>query len=168
MTYVSDGDDWSCSSFASPCKVSSMALLQIPQSQQAETLPAYRPSILFVDDEPEMAGAMQRNFRPFKVDLQVAYHGMQGIIAALNQHPDLIITDLQMPFASGEELIECLAANLSTRGTPIVIVTGRLDARLTSRLKKLGVVEVLLKPIEFETLRSVVERYIPLLPTDSA
>lgn len=145
-----------------------MALLQIPQCPQSEVFPAYRPSILFVDDEPEMAGAMQRNFRASKVDLQVAFHGMQGIIAALNQHPDLIITDLQMPFASGEELIECLAANLSTRGTPIVIVTGRLDARMTSRLKKLGVVEVLLKPIEFETLRSVVERYIPLPPTRSA
>ena len=144
-----------------------MALLQLSQNQHIEVFPEYRPSILFVDDEPEMAGAMQRNFRPFNVDLQIAYHGMQGIIAALNKHPDLIITDLQRPCASGEELIECLAANRSTRGTPIVIVTGRLDARLTSRLKKLGVVEVLLKPIEFENLRSVVARYVPLVPSES-
>jgi two-component system chemotaxis response regulator CheY len=121
------------------------------------------PTILFVDDEPHMAGVMQRNLHPYQVDLQVAYHGMQGILDALATRPDVIITDMQMPFATGDELIECLAANSATSGTPIVVVTGRLDVRLTARLKRLGVVEVFTKPVDFTALRNTLAKFIPLL-----
>jgi CheY-like chemotaxis protein len=121
------------------------------------------PTILFVDDEPHMAGVMQRNLHPYQVDLQVAYHGMQGILDALANRPDVIITDMQMPFATGDELIECLAANSATSGTPIIVVTGRLDVRLTARFKRLGVVEVFTKPVDFEALRNTLAQFIPLL-----
>jgi two-component system chemotaxis response regulator CheY len=121
------------------------------------------PRILFVDDEPNMAGVMQRNLHPYRLELQVAYHGMQGILDALATRPDVIITDMQMPFATGDELIECLAANSATSGTPIIVVTGLLDVRLTARLKRLGVVEVLTKPVDFADLRDTLAKFIPLV-----
>ncbi len=40
------------------------------------------PRILFVDDDPNIVAAMERNFRPYKVRLTRAYHGMQGIMSA--------------------------------------------------------------------------------------
>ena len=40
-------------------------------------------------------------------------------------HPDLIVTDMQMPKMSGNELITALKKNPETAGIPIIIVAGR-------------------------------------------
>ncbi len=110
------------------------------------------PRILFVDDDPSCVAAMERNFRPYKVRLTRAYHGMQGILSAVTEKPNLIITDMSMPLATGEELIECLSRNPNTSKTPIVILTGDNKVHLTTRFKQLDVVAVLHKPLKFEHL----------------
>ncbi len=110
------------------------------------------PRILFVDDDPSVVAAMERNFRPYKIRLTRAYHGMQGILSAVTEKPNLIITDMSMPLATGEELIECLARNPNTTQTPIVILTGDSKVQLTTRFKQLDVVAVLHKPLKFENL----------------
>ena len=40
-------------------------------------------------------------------------------------HPDLIVTDMQMPKISGSELITALKEKPATRGIPIVILAGK-------------------------------------------
>lgn len=120
------------------------------------------PVILCVDDDPSLIASMQRGFRQYRAKLDVAYHGMQGVVSAIQTKPDLIITDLQMPFASGEELVDCLSQHPSTTGVPIVIFTGRPGATLTSRLKKLGVRAVLTKPLCFNDLVVELRKIIPI------
>lgn len=118
------------------------------------------PNILCVDDDPNFVASMQRSFHPYAVNFQSAFHGMQGIMDALQQHPDIILADLQMPLASGEEMIDCLGSNPSTRATPIIVLTGRPGARLTSKLRSKGVVAVLNKPLDFEQLLSEIRRFV--------
>jgi CheY-like chemotaxis protein len=120
------------------------------------------PVILCVDDDPSLISSMQRGFRRYRAKLEVAFHGMQGVVSAIESKPDIIVTDLQMPFASGEELIECLSQHPSTTGVPIVILTGRPGAVLTSRMKKLGVRCVLSKPLSFEGLIAELRKIIPI------
>lgn len=120
------------------------------------------PRILFVDDDPSIVAAMERNFRPFKVRLSRAYHGMQGIMSAVTEKPNLIITDMSMPLASGDELIECLARNPNTSKTPIIVLTGNMSITLTSRLKQLDVLAVLHKPLDFDHLLVEINQLIHL------
>lgn len=120
------------------------------------------PRILFVDDDPNIVAAMERNFRPYKVRLTRAYHGMQGIMSAVTEKPNVIITDIAMPLASGEELIECLATNPATVKTPIVVLTGRSAVTLTARLRSLNVAAVLHKPLNFEHLLRGLEQLVHL------
>jgi CheY-like chemotaxis protein len=40
-------------------------------------------------------------------------------------HPDVIVTDMQMPKMSGSELITALKKNPKTANIPIIIVAGR-------------------------------------------
>ena len=110
------------------------------------------PRILFVDDDPNIVAAMERNFRPYKVRLTRAYHGMQGIMSAVTEKPNVIITDISMPLATGDELIECLATNPTTSKTPIIVLTGRNSVTLTARMKQLNVAAVLHKPLNFDLL----------------
>lgn len=120
------------------------------------------PSILLVDDDLDMLNSIERSFRPWNINLNVALHGMQGIMEAMKIRPDVIVTDLQMPFASGEELIDCLSRNEFTRGIPIIVVTGRWETGLTSQLESQGVTAVLQKPFDFDELIKAIGRIIPM------
>ncbi len=129
---------------------------------------AHWPRILYVDDDPNIVASMERHFHRYRVSLVCAYHGMQGIWLAATEKPDLIITDLTMPMASGEELIDCLAAHPATHGTPIIVLTGNQSARLSANLRHNGVVGVFHKPLQAQELIETVARHIPLVDRTAA
>lgn len=118
------------------------------------------PRVLLVEDDLCIISSIQRNLRPYRIDLEVAFHGFQGVSEALSFEPDLVITDLQMPLASGEELMQCLAHIPRTRNVPIIVISGRPGVTLSRRMKELGVVSVLAKPIPFETLLSEIGKKV--------
>lgn len=120
------------------------------------------PIVLYVDDDPHLISAIERNMRAYRVQLEVAFHGMQGVMNALKLRPDVIVTDLNMPFASGEELVECLSRHPATAGVPILIVTGRPGVMLTSKLRRLGVKRVLSKPTRFDDLVHELSALFPI------
>lgn len=126
------------------------------------------PRILYVDDDPNIVASMERNFHRYCVSLVCAYHGMQGIWLAATERPDLIITDLTMPMASGEELIDCLAAHPATHGTPIIVLTGNQNARLTASMRHSGVVAVFHKPLQVPELLRTVSEHIALVDKSAA
>ena len=118
------------------------------------------PRVLLVEDDLCIISSIQRNLRPYRIDLEVAFHGFQGVSEALSFEPDLVITDLQMPLASGEELMQCLAHIPRTRNVPIIVISGRPGVTLSRRMKELGVVSVLAKPIPFESLLSEIGKKV--------
>ncbi len=126
------------------------------------------PRILYVDDDPNIVASIERHLHRYRVSLTCAYHGMQGIWLAATEKPDLIITDLAMPMASGEELIECLASHPATHGTPIIVLTGNQSARLTASLRQNGVVSVLHKPLNALELIDTAGRHVPLVDRSAA
>ena len=58
-----------------------------------------RPTVLTIDDDPNVLQAIQRGFRRYNINLLQAYHGAHGIWLATTQEPDLIITDVRMPLS---------------------------------------------------------------------
>lgn len=116
----------------------------------------FRPTILCVDDEPEIIDAIARNLRPYAVNVNKALHGMQGIWRAHTEKTDLIISDLKMPFANGVELIEVL------RHIPVIAITGVKDQNAHQRLLDAGAATVLPKPVNFARLLDEIKRFIPL------
>lgn len=71
---------------------------------------------------------------------------------------DLIITDLAMP-TRGEVFIQAL----NERGvhTPVVVLSGYIDDACESRLRSLGVSEIVQKPFELVKIYELVERLAP-------
>lgn len=122
------------------------------------------PSILCVDDDPNVLSALQRGFRRYQVRLHSAYHGMQGILDAVERRPDLIITDLAMPLATGEELTECLTSHPNTLDTPILVLTGHPQSQSAQTALRCGCAAILEKPLRFETLLAQISRFIELRP----
>jgi response regulator RpfG family c-di-GMP phosphodiesterase len=121
-----------------------------------------QPKILTIDDDPNIAQALQRLFHRFDVVVLQAYHGMHGVWLATVEMPDVIVTDLRMPQGQGQNVVDYLRRNPKTRHIPIIVLTGLRDPDLERRMWKLGIDGYLTKPVDFQELCAVVGRYVPL------
>lgn len=80
---------------------------------------------LVVDDSMLIRHTVSRFLEERGFHVESATNGKDALDLVARRHPDLIITDIQMPKMSGTELITALKNDASTAGIPIVIVAGR-------------------------------------------
>ncbi|MBZ0135356.1 MAG: response regulator [Planctomycetes bacterium] len=75
----------------------------------------------------------------------------------LNQNaPDVVIVDHSLPDGTGIELIALLRQNTSHRGTPIILLTGEIDAMELERAVMMGIYAFLAKPFDGEEFKKLV------------
>jgi len=122
--------------------------------------PCRTPTVLCIDDDPQVAEVIQDWLDAYEVRLLRAFFGTQGIWMAATQKPDVIICDLRMPQGDGATVIECLKRNAQTAAIPIIVLTALHEPGLQRHLEKNGASSYLTKPIHFNDLLRELERYI--------
>ena len=80
---------------------------------------------LVVDDSMLIRYTVCRFLEERGFAVEAATNGVEALQILERVHPDLIITDMQMPRMSGSELITALKTNPETANIPIIIVAGR-------------------------------------------
>jgi DNA-binding response OmpR family regulator len=120
------------------------------------------PTILCIDDDPEVSRAIELRLSRYDVHLIRAFHGMHGYAEALAHKPDVILMDLGMPSGDGATILECLRRNRETAGIPVIILTGLRDRRLKHTLVNLGANQFLRKPILLDELTHELGRFVEL------
>lgn len=123
-----------------------------------------RPKILCIDDDSAITAALKLRLLTFDVDVFTAADGTEGMWLALNEKPDVIITDLGMPSASGDEMLECLKGRADMSETPVIALTGKRDCDLKRWMLTLGVEHYLHKPLRFGRVLDALQQYIELRP----
>ncbi len=116
--------------------------------------------ILFVDDEPALAGLGKEVLEALGYQVQ-AYGDSREAWARFGADPesfDLVITDLTMPGMTGAELAEKILA--LRPGIPVILTTGYSDILTEDEARELGVREYLLKPVCTARLAEVVRRVL--------
>ncbi|MDI1260771.1 response regulator [Aquabacterium sp.] len=98
-------------------------------------------------------------FSGYKVLL--AHDGQQGLQMALNERPDLIICDLQMPRLDGYQVLEQLRS--SSQGEQPIVIAVTAFSMPNDRQKSLtaGFNGYISKPIEPENFVSQLESFLP-------
>jgi len=91
--------------------------------------------------------------------------GEEAIETALLKQPDLVLLDLELPGLDGLKVTHDLRLNDKTREMPIVIVSGWDPSEREHAAFAAGCNEYLLKPIDFDQLESILNRYLPLHST---
>jgi len=81
--------------------------------------------ILIVEDSRLHREVLRTRLTAAGYQVQTAPDGLKGIEAALKSPPDLVITDMEMPGVSGQELCRRLKAEAATRMVPIIMFTGQ-------------------------------------------
>lgn len=117
-----------------------------------------RLKILVVDDEAHILHVVSLKLRNAGYDVITAEDGEEGLESAVENRPDLIITDYQMPFMTGLELCTALKENEVTRATPAIMLTARGFSLAQNLLDQTNIAAVLSKPFSpREVLSKVVE-----------
>ena len=83
--------------------------------------------ILVVDDNRDLRTYLSSILRQSGYKVVTARNGEEGISSAINQPPNLIVTDLMMPEVSGLDLIRQLRSDEELKGTPIILLTAKAD-----------------------------------------
>ncbi|HWE49118.1 MAG TPA: response regulator [Bryobacteraceae bacterium] len=119
--------------------------------------------VLIVDDSPVMRRYIARTLEMTGIELRIheAGNGREAIAEAVEVRPDLIITDLNMPEMTGEELVARVAADPALGGTPILVLSSDRSAARPGELLHAGAVAYLTKPVSPEALRHQLLRIMP-------
>jgi CheY-like chemotaxis protein len=80
---------------------------------------------LVVDDSMLIRYTVCRSLEERGFEVEAATNGLEALQILERIHPDVVITDMQMPKMSGSELITALKNNPKTANIPIIIVAGR-------------------------------------------
>jgi two-component system chemotaxis response regulator CheY len=80
---------------------------------------------LVVDDSMLIRYTVCRFLEERGFSVESATNGVEALQILEHTHPDLIVTDMQMPKMSGSELITAVKKNPETASIPIIIVAGR-------------------------------------------
>lgn len=112
--------------------------------------------ILVVDDDKSVRGLIDRELRKRGHMVVCASDGCEAIDIVGRETFDLVITDLNMPCATGDAVLE--AVKLSSPSTEVVVMTG--DARDAATLIRGGAFDFLAKPFQLEDFLMTVCRAI--------
>lgn len=123
----------------------------IPQSDNTILEDSDRSLVLIIEDNLDVAHYLRSCLKD-KFDTIHASNGIQGIEIAIDQIPDIIISDVMMPGKDGFEVCEILKFDKRTDHIPIIILTAK--ASFEDKLKGLshGADAYLAKPFVKEEL----------------
>ncbi|MBF0508730.1 MAG: PAS domain S-box protein [Deltaproteobacteria bacterium] len=126
----------------------------------SETIPRGTETILLVDDEPGLLDTGKKILERLGYQVTAETSGVDALGAFMAQpaHFDLIITDMAMPYMTGDKLareILGLRPNI-----PIILCTGFSDAVNEDRARDLGVRGFLLKPIDMMVLAKLIRQVL--------
>ncbi len=122
------------------------------------------PLIMIVDDNPQnlhLLGGMLGNSSEF--DLSFATSGDEALKIILDQTPDLILLDVNMPGKNGFETCSCLRQNDATRDVPVIFLTAQGETEYVVKGFKCGGNDYVVKPFEPQELLARVHLQLELL-----
>ena len=121
------------------------------QLQRART-----PTILIVDDEAPIREMLVALLEDAGFNVLSARDGATGLARAIEQLPDIVLTDFMMPEMNGHALCAHLDAETRTAHIPVVLMTATRRAEIGD-----GFADTILKPFSPETLLQMIDRHLP-------
>jgi DNA-binding response OmpR family regulator len=101
--------------------------------------------VLVVEDDPSVRGLLHTLLTAEGYEVSTASDGLAGLVKAAQTIPDLILLDLMMPDLGGVRVLEELREDPELDETPVVVVTGQVDA-VPGMRRVLGDDNVFVKP----------------------
>lgn len=126
-----------------------------------------KADILIVEDHPTMREAMKLILEHEGFDIREAPDGQVALAMVRERAPDLMFLDLNIPGASGADVLSELKGDPATHDVRVIIVTATGEEGRDYVLS-LGADEYFTKPFSPTALLRTVERVLQATPGSSA
>ena len=116
--------------------------------------------VLIAEDEETIAETLALIVEDAGFTALVARNGREALALARQHHPQLIITDLMMPYLNGADLIATVRADAASQGVappPVIVVT----AVSAARAQEAGADAVVVKPFDVTKIEAAMHRLLP-------
>ncbi len=115
------------------------------------------PTVLLVDDEPDILGFMELALREDGYHVVTASSGQDALAIVDRASPSLILLDAKMPAMGGEEFLSELRRR---PGPPVPVVLVTAVRMQPSEAASLGAQDLLAKPFDLDELQACVARHV--------
>lgn len=104
--------------------------------------------LLFVEDEKDLLSIISGALTKLQANFLTATNGLEALrVIEENSDIDVIVTDINMPYMNGLDMIKTLKEKGST--IPIIIMSAHTELEYVDRAKDYGISDYLLKPFDF-------------------
>lgn len=117
-------------------------------------------TILLIEDDENIRLNVSEILTLAKYKVIPASNGRDGINAALDRNPDLVISDIMMPAIDGFGVLHILRKNKGTKDTPFIFLTAKKENNDLRQAMNLGADDFIIKPFEGNELLNAVEKCI--------
>src|ERR1700692_779967 len=113
-------------------------------------MPDAKPTVLVIDDDPDLRSSVGRLLRSVGLEAQLFASISEFLKSDPPDGPTCLVLDVRLPEQSGLDFQRELAA--ANRELPIIFITGHGDIPMSVRAMKAGAVEFLTKPFRDQDL----------------
>src|SRR6266446_9762017 len=141
--------------------------MAIPEASSAVPRPtaaSTRKCVLIVEDNPLNMKLFSAMIESQDYDVLQASDGRAALDLAHQQHPDLIIMDLQLPDMSGLKVTRSLKADSATRDIMIIATTAYALRGDEEKIEASGCDGYMAKPISVSDLLELIDALLTRLP----
>ncbi|NHZ73211.1 MAG: response regulator [Nitrospirae bacterium] len=111
-----------------------------------------RLKVLVVDDEAAMREVLEMRLKQWGFEVVLAKDAAEARALAEERDPDAVISDLVLPDSSGLDLVKSLQGGEAHR--PVIMITAHGAVDIAVEAMKLGAMDFLTKPIDYEQLKA--------------
>jgi len=123
---------------------------------------ANSPRVLVVDDAEELRDLLKVMLEQAGYQVNLAADGVEALVSAADNQPDLILLDVDMPRMDGFQVCRELKSRKGSGDIPIVFLTAETDTTTIAKGFELGAVDYVTKPFKEAELLARVRTHVSL------
>lgn len=137
-------------------------VLMVPEKEEVSQPLEDLPRILIVEDNAEVRAYVKSVFAGTYLVLE-AEDGKEGLQVALEEIPDIIISDVMMPYVDGISLCKQLKSDPKTSHIPVILLTARTSLIFKVEGLETGADDYVTKPFNPRVLQLKVKNLLKTL-----
>ncbi len=114
--------------------------------------------VLIVDDEEMAIKLVEHQMKLDGFEVITSTDGREAVDLIKSQEPDLVISDIMMPFMSGLELLEMIKAE--QKKIPVILVSALDDVEVIQTAIGMGADDFVIKPVKMDELSLRIKRVL--------